>query len=124
MVAYPQQLALAAILRWYGDPVRRFAATYEIWWTAPHGLWKLVVAGLAWIMPIEAAGKLVVALSLAAVGPAAFALCRRAGRPGWYALAALALVYNYAFSWGFVDNLLAYPLVLAGVALADRLLAG
>jgi hypothetical protein len=121
MVDYPQQLALAAILRWYGDPVRRFRETYELALWAPHGLFKLLVAGLAWVQPINVAGKLVVSLCLIAVGAAALALCRLAGRPAGYALLALALTYNYAFFWGFVDNLLAYPLALGGLALADRL---
>jgi hypothetical protein len=121
MVDYPQQLALAAILRWYGDPVRRFRETYELALWAPHGLFKLLVAGLSWILPIDVAGRLVVSLCLVAVGAGALALCRRAGRPAAYALLALALTYNYAFFWGFVDNLLAYPLVLGGLALADGL---
>ncbi|HEX3552500.1 MAG TPA: hypothetical protein VIA62_04650 [Thermoanaerobaculia bacterium] len=121
MVDYPQQLALAAILRWYGDPARRFRETYELALWAPHGLFKLLVAGLAWVLPINVAGRLVVSLSLVAVGVAALALCRRAGRPPAYALLALSLTYNYAFFWGFVDNLLAYPLALGGVALADGL---
>ena len=42
MVDYPQQLALAAILRWYGDPARRFRETYELALWAPHGLFKLL----------------------------------------------------------------------------------
>jgi hypothetical protein len=121
MVDYPQQLALAAILRWYGDPARRFRETYELALWAPHGLFKLLVAGLAWVLPINVAGRLVVSLCLVAVGAGALALCRRAGRPASYALLALALTYNYAFFWGFVDNLLAYPLALGGVALADAL---
>ncbi|HYX25403.1 MAG TPA: hypothetical protein VFC23_14725 [Thermoanaerobaculia bacterium] len=121
MVDYPQQLALAAILRWYGDPARRFRETYELALWAPHGLFKLLVAGLAWVLPINVAGRLVVSLSLVAVGAAALALCRRAGRPAVYALLALSLTYNYAFFWGFVDNLLAYPLALGGLALADGL---
>jgi hypothetical protein len=121
MVDYPQQLSLAAILRWYGDPSRRFRETYELALWAPHGLFKLLVAGLAWVLPINVAGRLVVSLSLVAVGAAAVALCRQAGRPGVYALLALALTYNYAFFWGFVDNLLAYPLALGGLALADAL---
>lgn len=120
MVDYPQQLALSAILRWYGDAGRLFHETYEIAWTTPHSLFKLLTAGLAWVLPIQAAGRLVVALSLAAVGAAGLALCRQTGRPAWYALAALALTYNYCFFWGFVDNLIAYPLVLAGLALAER----
>ena len=124
MVDYPQQLALAAILRWYSDPARRFRETYELALWTPHGLFKLLAAGLAWAMPIEVAGKLIVSASLLAVGAAALALCRRTGAPGWYALLALALTYNSIFYWGFVDNLLAFPLALAGAALADRLLDG
>src|ERR1700710_799081 len=124
MVDYPQQLALAAILRWYSDPARRFRETYELALWTPHGLFKLLAAGLAWAMPIEVAGKLIVSASLLAVGAAALALCRGTGAPGWYALLALALTYNSIFYWGFVDNLLAFPLALAGAALADRLLDG
>lgn len=121
MVDYPQQLALAAILRWYSDPVRRFRETYELALWTPHGLFKLLTAGLAWVMPIQVAGKLVVSASLLGVGLGALALCRRAGRPGWYALLSLALTYNTVFYWGFVDNLLALPLALGGVAMADAL---
>jgi hypothetical protein len=121
MVDYPQQLALSAILRWYSDPLRRFRETYELALWTPHGLFKLLTAGLAWVMPIEVAGKLVVSASLLGVGVAALALCRRARRPGWYALLALALTYNTVFYWGFVDNLLAIPLALGGVAMADAL---
>jgi hypothetical protein len=121
MVDYPQQLALAAILRWYSDPVRRFRETYELALWTPHGLFKLLTAGLAWVVPINVAGKLVVSASLLGVGLAALALCRRAGRPEWYALLPLALTYNTVFYWGFVDNLLAIPLALGGVAMADAL---
>src|SRR3954468_10036841 len=91
MVDYPQQLTLAAILRWYGDPVRRFRETYELALCAPHGLFKLLGAGLRWVLPINVAGRLVVSLCLLAVGAAALALCRRTGRPSVYALLALTL---------------------------------
>jgi hypothetical protein len=122
MVDYPQQLALAAILRWYGDPVRHFQDVYTLALWTPHGLFKLLVAGLAWAVPIETAGRLVLSLSLLGVGAGALAVCRRTGRPAVYALLAMALTYNYAFFWGFVDNLIAYPLVLGGAAMADRLM--
>lgn len=120
MVDYPQQLAAAASLRHYGDPARALAATYEIVLLRPQGLFETITAGLAYLMPIEAAGKLVLSLCLLAVPLAVAALCRRTGRPAWYALLALAVTYNEAFAWGFADNLLAYPLVLLGAALADR----
>ncbi|HEV7668114.1 MAG TPA: hypothetical protein VGS22_06290 [Thermoanaerobaculia bacterium] len=120
MVDYPQQLAAASILRFYGDPARALRQTYEIVLLRPQGLFEMLTAGLGYLVPIEAAGKLVLSLSLLAVPLAAALLCRRTGRPEWYALLALAPTYNDAFAWGFVDNLLAYPLVLLGVALADR----
>ncbi len=121
MVDYPQQLAAAAILRFYGDPSRALQATFEIVPFRPQGLFEMLVAAVALVLPIEAAGKLVLSLSLLAVPVATALLCRRTGRPAAYGLLALALTYNHAFAWGFVDNLLAYPLVLFGLALADRL---
>jgi hypothetical protein len=121
MVDYPQQLAVASILRWYATPAYNLQEAYQLALLRPQGLFEMVTAGLAWLMPIEIAGKIVTSLSLALVLPAAVALCRRTGRPDWYALFALAVTYNHAFYWGFADNLLAYPLVLAGGALADRL---
>jgi hypothetical protein len=121
MVDYPQQLAAASIVRFYGDPVRRLQEAYQLSLARPHGLFELLVAGLAHLLPIEQAGRLVVALALAAVLPATVALCRRTGRPSWYALLALAVTYGHAFYWGFVDSLLAVPLLLAGFALADGL---
>jgi hypothetical protein len=125
MLDYPQQLAAAAILRWYGDPAWGFRQAYALSLARPHGGFEMLAASLswlipAWLMPLETAGKLVLSLSLLAVVPAVVALCRRTGRPAWYALLALAVTYNHAFYWGFADNLIGYPLVLGGAALADR----
>lgn len=120
MVDFPQQLAAAAVLRSYGEAARALQETYRIALWRPQGLFETVAAGLAYLMPIEAAGKAVLSLCLIAVPLAAAALCRRTERPAWYALLALAVTYNEAFFWGFADNLLAYPLVLFGAALADR----
>ncbi len=120
MVDYPQQLAAASILRFFGDPARALRSTFEVVLLRPQGLFEMIAAGLGFVVPIEAAGKIVVALALLAVPLAVAGLCRRTGRPEWYALLALGATYNTAFTWGFVDNLLAYPLVLFGVAVADR----
>ena len=121
MVDYPQQLSMASILRYFQDPSRNLQEAYELALLRPQGLFELITAGLAWVLPLEIAGKAVLSLCLAGVVPAAVALCRRTGRPDWYALFALAVTYNHAFYWGFADNLLAYPVVLGGGALADRL---
>jgi hypothetical protein len=121
MVDYPQQLAAAAIIRFYGDPARALQKTFELVLLRPQGLFELVTAAFALVLPIDAAGKLTVSLSMITIAPCVVLLCRRTGRPGWYAFLALAVTYNTAFYWGFVDNLVAYPLVLLGVWLADRL---
>ena len=86
MLDYPQQLAVASIVRWIGDPAWGFGEAYELALGRPQGLFEMVTAGLAWVMPIEVAGKLVLSLSLAGVLPATVALCRRTGRPDWYAV--------------------------------------
>src|SRR5215831_2659970 len=122
MVDYPQHLAMAAIVRFYHDPLRRFFETYTLAWTRPNTLFELLVAALSYVLPIDFAGRLVVALSIAAVGPAALALARRAGRPDWYALVAVACAYNFAYYWGFVGNLIAAPLLLYGIVVVDRVL--
>jgi len=122
MVDYPQHLAMAAIVRWLHDPARGFAHTYPLALTRPNTLFALLVAALCTLIPPNLAGKLVIALALAAVGPAAVALARRAGRPDWYALLAIAATYNFVFYWGLVGNLLAYPQVIAAIAWADLLL--
>jgi hypothetical protein len=120
MVDYPQQLAAASILRFYGDPARGLRQLYEIVLLRPQGLFEMITAGLAFLMPIEAAGKVVVSLCLMAVPLCVLLLCRRTGRPDGYALLALAVTYNHTFYLGFADNLVACPLVLLGIALADR----
>jgi hypothetical protein len=120
MVDYPQQLAAASIVRFYGDPARALQSVFELVLLRPQGLFEMATAGFALVMPIDAAGKLVVSLCLITIAPCVLLLCRRTGRPGWYAFLALAVTYNTAFYWGFVDNLVAYPLVLLGVWLADR----
>jgi hypothetical protein len=120
MVDYPQQLAAASIIRFYADPARALQKVYELVLLRPQGLFEMITASFALVMPIDAAGKLVVSLCLITIAPCVLLLCRRTGRPGWYAFLALAITYNTAFYWGFVDNLVAYPLVLLGVWLADR----
>ncbi|MES1243880.1 MAG: hypothetical protein ABUT39_19905 [Acidobacteriota bacterium] len=121
MLDYPQQLAVAAIVRWIGDPAHGFGQAYELALWHPQGLFEMATAGFAHLLPIDLAGKLVLSLSIAGVLPAAAALCRRNGRPEWYALLALAVTYGHVFFWGFVDSLVALPLFLGGLALADRL---
>jgi len=122
MTDYPQHLSMASILRWYHDPARHLVETYLLEYLRPNTAFVYIVAALSYVMPIGVAGRLLMALSVAAIGPAGLALARRAGRPGWYGLFALLSAYNFAFFFGFVNNIIATPLLLCSVVHADRLL--
>ncbi len=122
MTDFPQHLAMAAILRWFDDPVRGFADAYVVHLERPNTAFELLVALLSLVMPLPLAGKLVVAVAAAAVAPAAVALARRSGADPRLALLATCAAYDFALFWGFVGNVMAYPIVLFGLALSDRLL--
>lgn len=122
MVDYPQHLAMAAVVRFHGQAGWGFGEVFRLVLWRPHGAFELLTAGLAWLLPLPLAGRLVVAASVAALGPAAWSLARRGGSGGPWALAVLACGYGYAFWFGFVGTLLGYPLFLLGLALADRAL--
>jgi hypothetical protein len=47
MVDYPQQLAVASILRYWGDPARNLQEGYQIALFRPQGLFEMITAG-AW----------------------------------------------------------------------------
>jgi hypothetical protein len=122
MADYPQHLSMAAVLRWYHDPARRLAQTYTLEYLRPNTVFVYFVAAMSYVMPIRIAGKLLMAISVAATGLAGLSLARRAGRPGWYASFALISAYDFAFFFGFVNNVIATPLLLYGIVLVDRLL--
>jgi hypothetical protein len=121
MTDYPQHLSMASIVRWYHDPSRRLVESYTFALSRPNSAFVLATATLSYLLPLEVAGKLVVAVAVAATGVAGLLLARRAGRPGWYALFALVAVYNFGFFFGFVNFVLAAPLWGFGIVLADTL---
>jgi len=122
MTDYPQHLSMASILRWYHDPARHLAENYTLEYARPNTAFVYLVAVLSYVLPVRIAGKLLMALAVAATGLAGLALARRAGRPGWFGLFALISAYDFAFFFGFVNNVIATPLLLFGVVVVDRLL--
>src|SRR5215467_8122466 len=71
MTDYPQHLAMASIVRFFSDPVRNLAGTYQVAPLHPNTAFELLVASIAGLVDINVAGKLVVMLALVAVCPAA-----------------------------------------------------
>jgi hypothetical protein len=121
MTDLPQHLAVASILLHFGDPGFGFDEFYEP--AIGRTLYLLpcfLAVGLAQIMPLAFAMRVVVFLSAVAYPIGVFAVLRATGKSGALALLALPLMYNRAFFWGFFNFNLALGMSLAAFALLIR----
>jgi hypothetical protein len=110
-VDYPQHLALSDVARRLQDPNAPERAEYELNFFTYNGLFHFVVAGLSSVLPIELAGRSVVAFSLAATAAAALALVRILRRPPFHAALFTPILFSFAVGWGFVNYVLATAVV-------------
>lgn len=106
-VDYPQHLALSDIARRLHDPNAPEHGEYELNFFTYNGLFHFLVAGLSSILPIELAGRSVVAFSLFAMAAAAIALVRILRRPPFHAVLFTPILFSFAVGWGFVNYALA-----------------
>jgi hypothetical protein len=106
-VDYPQHLALSDVARRLQDPTVRENREYELNFFTYNGLFHLVVARLSTVLPIELAGRLVVAGSLVAMAAAALALLRVLRRPPEYAALFTPVLFSFSVGWGFANYVLA-----------------
>jgi hypothetical protein len=106
-VDYPQHLALSDIARRLHDPNAPERAEYELNFFTYNGLFHFVVAALSSILPIELAGRSVVAFSLLAMAAATLALVRILRRPPFHAALFTPILFSFAVGWGFVNYVLA-----------------
>jgi hypothetical protein len=112
LIDYPQHVALGAIMRRMADPAAPERALYEVNFVTYNGGFHVAVAALAFVMPAEQAGRLVMAAFPALFALAALAVVREAGRPRWYASLALPLTYSRGMAWGFANWNLTYPVAI------------
>jgi hypothetical protein len=105
-VDYPQHLALSDIARRLAMPNAPERNGYQLNYLTYNGLFHVVVARLANWMPIELAGRLVVALSVAGLGAAVIALVRVLRRPSSHTLLFLPILFSFSLGWGFVNYVL------------------
>ena len=110
-VDYPQHLALADVARRLGDPAAPEHATYELNYFTYNGLFHVMVAWLSHALPIELAGRLVVALSLGAMAGAVVSLLNVLRRPPVLAALFTPVLFSYSLGWGFVNYVLATAIV-------------
>ncbi len=116
-VDYPQHLALADIARRLQDPAAPEQLTHSLNVWTYNGLFHLITAALARWMPIEAAGRTVVAGSLLLLGGATRALLSAIGRPSFLAALFLPVVFSFSVGWGFVNYALGTALAVSTLAL-------
>jgi hypothetical protein len=106
-VDYPQHLALSDVARRLVDPSAPEHRAYLLNYFTYNGLFHVVVARLAIIMPIELAGRVVVAASLAAMAGAVVALLRVLRRPVEHAALFTPILFSFSLGWGFVNYVMA-----------------
>jgi len=119
-VDYPQHLALADIARRLGDPAAPEQLTHQINYFTYNGLFHVLVARLARLMPIELAGRIVVASSLVLLGASVLALLRALRRPAEYAALATPVLFSFALGWGFVNYALGTAIAFTGLVFVAR----
>ena len=124
LVDYPQHLGIASLLhRWIaGGAVER--SLYEVNLFTYNASFHLLVALLAFVVPVEVAGRLVVSVVPLLFAAGTLELLRAARRPRDYALLVLPLAYNSVLTWGFVNNSLGFGAALAVLAWLYRAMSG
>ncbi|HZU83268.1 MAG TPA: hypothetical protein VE987_10145 [Polyangiaceae bacterium] len=106
-VDYPQHLALAGVGRRLFAPDAPEHAAYTLNVFTYNGLFHLLVAALSKAMPLELAGRIVVAGSLLALAGAVLALVRALDKPDWCAALFTPALFSFSAGWGFVNYVLA-----------------
>jgi hypothetical protein len=114
----PQHAAQVALFAALGDPSFPFAGQYELNFFTPYLLAYLIAGALTLAMPVPLAFKATLYLALLAWLWAYFRFLRRTGATPWWLLVVFPVFFGMSFLWGFVNYLLAVPLVLLAVELS------
>jgi len=120
MIDLPCHEEIVAAMRHFGDDVRypRGLLTWNL--GHPNQLFYLLAYALAFVLPVSAACKVVVAASVAAVPLAAGRLADHLGASRWVAVLVAPLALGFFFYFGFVGNLLSLGLLIASMPVLDR----
>ncbi len=119
-VDYPQHLALASVARRLGDPNAAEHAEFQLSYFTYNGLFHFIVATLSTRLPVELAGRVVVAASLLAMAAAVVALVRVLRRPPAYAALFTPILFSFSVGWGFVNYVLATAIAAWGLVFVAR----
>jgi hypothetical protein len=114
---YPNHLARMWVLT-HADRIAELAGNYTIHWRIlPYMAMDVIVVALSWLMPVELAGRVFVALTMLSLVGGTLALRRVLyGRIGLWPLASLLFVYNAVLFWGFLSCVFTLGLALMAFA--------
>ncbi len=106
-VDYPQHLGLSDLARRLSDPAAPEHAAFRLNYFTYNGLFHAAVGWLARAIPIELAGRAVVALALIALAAGVVALMHAVGRPPAHAALFVPVLFSFSLGWGFINYVLA-----------------
>jgi hypothetical protein len=121
MVDLPQHYAMVSIMRHHGDPAWGFSQRYMFDFVGrPYATVYFLGYALCWLMPLNAAMRVVVALCTVAPFAGMWALLIAIKRPRAPLLLVMPFAFGSIWHWGFLNFLLGTGLFLGGLALVVR----
>jgi hypothetical protein len=112
MADLPQHAVQLTVWKFLDHPCYRFADFYEINWLTPYLLGTFVMHAVAMAMPVQAALKLVIYLTILAIPLALRRIADLSALDPWFALLGFPLGFGFTFYWGFVNFNIVIPLVI------------
>lgn len=112
MVDMPQHAAQIAALRQLLAGNETFTALFEINWFTPYLLGYFLLYVLSLVLPLTLATQLLVTCAVVSVPLLTGALLRAAGADERWKWLAIPASFSFAFYWGFLTFMLAFPFAL------------
>lgn len=120
-IDYPTHLSLVRVLRAFFEDPAKFRATYETHLFQPYWLsFYAPTLALSALLPLELAGKVVLAAGFLCLPLAVFLLARREGVDPGAAVLATTLLYGFSFFVGLVPFVIGTHLALLALLLVLR----
>jgi hypothetical protein len=120
MTDLPQHASQVALLQAMLHGGFTYESSFHINWFTPYLLGYLLVYGLAPLVGIVTACKIIVAAALASLSIATALVMTETGTDRRFAILTIPAMYGLAYHWGFLNFLVAAPLGLVFLWLALR----
>lgn len=111
-VDLPFRMAVATILRFYGDSTNSFAEYYSIPSLFQHNIIYVLFCSLPIFPSVEFANKIFYALYAFLLPVSVLLTIRKLGGNVWFSVLSFLLLYNHNIAWGFAEFVISIPAVL------------